>query len=71
MAVPKQKISRSKRGNRRAGNGTYKTKLPNVILDSVSGEYKLAHHISIDGYYNGKKIIEDNPIKEEEASPEG
>ncbi len=64
MAVPKKKTSPSKRGLRRGGNGTYKTKFPNVLTDKTTGEYKLAHHISLDGYYNGKKVIADKKPKE-------
>lgn len=60
MAVPKKKTSPSKRGLRRGGNGTYKAKMPNVIINKDSGEYQLPHHISKDGYYNGKKVIDDN-----------
>lgn len=60
MAVPKKKTSPSKRGLRRGGNGTYKAKMPNVIINKDSGEYQLPHHISKDGYYNGKKVIDDD-----------
>ena len=67
MAVPKKKVSSSKRGMRRGGNGTYKVNFPNVVVDATTGEYKLAHHISIDGYYNGKKIID---IKKKEEKKE-
>ena len=66
MAVPKQKISKSKRGNRRAGNGAKKLKFPNITVDSVTGEDKIAHHISPDGYYNGKKVIADKEVKKDE-----
>lgn len=64
MAVPKKKTSPSRRGLRRGGNGAYRTKVANVIINNTSGEYQLPHHISIDGYYNGKKIIQDK-IKQE------
>ena len=66
MAVPKKKTSPSKRGLRRGGNGFYKTTLPNVIVDKTTGEFKLAHHISVDGFYNGKQIIKKKVKKEEE-----
>ena len=68
MAVPKKKVSSSKRGMRRGGNGTYKVNFPNILVDETTGEYKLAHHISLDGYYNGKKVIEEKKKKEEIAS---
>ena len=66
MAVPKRKTSRSKRGMRRGSNGSYKVKLPNVLLDQTTGEYKLAHHISLDGYYNGRQVINNDDNSQEE-----
>lgn len=59
MAVPKTKKSRSKSRMRRGSNGTLKADFPNVIIDKTTGEYTLPHHISPDGYYNGKQIIEE------------
>lgn len=55
MAVPKKKISKSKRNSRRAHDGINKI---SISFDSVTGEPKLPHHISLkDGYYNGKQLI--------------
>jgi large subunit ribosomal protein L32 len=67
MAVPKKKTSKSKRNMRRGSNGTYSFDIPNVVVDETTGEYKLSHHISIDGYYKGRKIIEDK-VKEKSDS---
>lgn len=54
MAVPKQKVTRSKRGMRRAhdaiGTGTYE-ECPST------GELKLRHHVSPDGTYRGKQVL--------------
>jgi large subunit ribosomal protein L32 len=58
MAVPKRKKSKSRRNMRRGSNGSYKAVLPNVVADATTGEYKLSHHISVDGYYDGRKVIE-------------
>ncbi|MFT6332284.1 MAG: large subunit ribosomal protein L32 [Lentimonas sp.] len=67
MAVPKTKISKSKRGMRRGSNGSYKLNLPNVVADATTGEYKLSHHISVDGYYNGRKVVDlEKKVAEEE-----
>ena len=63
MAVPKKKTSKSKVGKRMGGNGSYKIVLPNVKIDKDTGEYKLPHHISLDGYYNGKKVLKEKPAK--------
>lgn len=55
MAVPKQKTSRSKRNSRRAHDGISKL---SISFDSVTGEPKLPHHLSLkDGYYNGKQMV--------------
>ncbi len=55
MAVPKRKTSKSKRNMRRSHDGIKKVV---IAYDSVTGEPKLPHHLSLkDGYYNGKQII--------------
>ena len=56
MAVPKRKISISKKKMRRSH---HKINSVNVVEDKKSGEYKLSHHIDPKtGYYNGKKILD-------------
>ncbi len=67
MAVPKRKKSKSRRNMRRGSNGSYSVKLPNVVIDPTTGEYKLSHHISVDGYYNGRQVVELNKKNSEEA----
>jgi len=57
MAVPKKKTSKSKTNQRRGGNGANRTTLDNVVTNKTSGSYQLQHHISEDGYYNGKQVI--------------
>ena len=55
MAVPKKKTSTSKRNMRRSHD---KLKPVNVIVDPVTGEYKLPHHISlVDGTYKGRQVV--------------
>ncbi len=58
MAVPKKKKSKSRRNMRRGSNGSYALEFANVLTDKTTGEFKLPHHISLDGYYDGRKIIE-------------
>ncbi|HSQ98156.1 MAG TPA: 50S ribosomal protein L32 [Rickettsiales bacterium] len=70
MAVPKKKTSQSRKGLRRGGNGTYRTDLPNVMIDKDTGEFKLSHHISLDGYYNGKKVLKEKPAKKKAEETE-
>lgn len=64
MAVPKKKISKARRGNRRGSNGSYALEFPNVLTDKTTGGFKLPHHISLDGHYNGRKVIEEKVKKE-------
>lgn len=55
MAVQKSKKSRAKRGTRRAHDSlSAKT----MSVDSTSGETHLRHHVTADGFYKGKKVIE-------------
>ena len=56
MAVPKSKISNSRRGMRRSH---IKLNTKNLIEDKDSGEMRLSHHVDLkSGYYNGKKILD-------------
>ena len=70
MAVPKKKTSKARRGLRRGGNGTYKADLPNVMIDKDTGEFKLSHHISLDGYYNRKKVLKEKPVNKKQEETE-
>ena len=63
MAVPKKRTTSSKRNMRRSHHAI---KSINVVVNKVTGEYQLPHHISlVDGFYKGKKVILE---KEVEAS---
>ena len=57
MAVPKRKKSKSRRNMRRGSNGSYALELANVLTDKTTGEYKLPHHVSLDGYYNEREVV--------------
>lgn len=60
MAVPKKKVSKSRRNKRRAHDSLRKV---NVVVDATTGEYKLPHHLSLkDGYYNKRQVIIENEI---------
>lgn len=69
MAVPKRKKSKSRRNMRRGSNGSYSVNLPNVTVDATTGEYKLSHHISVDGYYRGREVIKKS-VKEKAQAEE-
>ena len=55
MAVAKSKKSRAMRGHRRAHDALTR---PALSVDPTSGETHLRHHVTADGYYRGKRVIE-------------
>lgn len=55
MAVQKSRKSRSTRGHRRAHDAL---SAPALSVDPTSGETHLRHHVTADGYYRGRKVIE-------------
>ena len=67
MAVPKKKKSSSKSRMRRGSNGSLDANFPHVVIDKTTGEFKLQHHVSVDGYYNGKKVIPDKKKKSKQV----
>ncbi len=57
MAVQQNKSTPSRRGKRRSHDGLKKTALSE---DQTTGEIHRRHHVSADGYYRGKKVVEDS-----------
>ena len=56
MAVPKSKISNSRRGMRRAHD---KLKNPAYVEDKDSGELRRPHHIDLKtGMYRGRQVLD-------------
>jgi len=55
MAVQKSRVSPSKRGMRRAHDALSPKQ---ISTDPTSGETHLRHHVTADGYYRGKKVID-------------
>ena len=55
MAVQKSRKSRAKRGTRRSHDSL---KAQALSVDPTTGETHLRHHITPDGYYRGKQVIE-------------
>jgi large subunit ribosomal protein L32 len=55
MAVQKSKVSRSRRGMRRSHDSLTG---PTLAIDSTTGETHRRHHITKDGYYKGRKVLE-------------
>ena len=55
MAVQKSKKSRSKRGMRRSHHAL---KAPTLSVDPISGEVHRRHHMTADGFYRGRQVID-------------
>lgn len=56
MAVPKRKVSRMKRGNRRSADGLT---APAYVEDKESGELRRPHHIDLkSGKYRGRQVLQ-------------
>lgn len=56
MAVQQNRKSRSKRGMRRAHDAL---RTPALSVEPTTGETHLRHHMSPDGYYRGRRVVED------------
>lgn len=61
MAVQKSRKSRSTRGMRRSHDALTPQTLS---IDPTSGETHRRHHITPDGYYRGRKVIDKTPVEE-------
>lgn len=55
MAVQKNRTTPSKRGMRRSHDSLTTAALS---IEPSTGETHLRHHISADGYYRGRKVID-------------
>lgn len=63
MAVAKSRKTPSTRGMRRSHDAL---KTVQLSTDPTSGEVHLRHHVTKDGYYRGKKVIDTNTVVTEE-----
>ena len=54
MAVQKSRKTPSRRGMRRSHDAL---KTSTLSVEQTTGETHLRHHISADGYYRGRKVI--------------
>jgi large subunit ribosomal protein L32 len=55
MAVQKSKKSTARRGTRRAHDALSN---PTLSIESNTGEIHRRHHVSADGYYRGRKVLD-------------
>jgi len=69
MAVQKSKVTRSRRGQRRSHDSLTG---PTLSIDPVSGETHLRHHMTPNGFYRGRQVIQpkDIYIDEDEVGEE-
>lgn len=64
MAVQQNRKTRSKRGMRRAHDSLRSVE---ISVDPTTGETHRRHHITADGFYRGRQVIEPNTqVVEEE-----
>jgi large subunit ribosomal protein L32 len=54
MAVQQNRKTPSKRGMRRSHDSL---KGETLSIDSTSGETHLRHHVTADGFYKGRKVV--------------
>jgi len=62
MAVQKRRKTSSRRDMRRAHD---RLKGPTLSVDATTGETHLRHHITAEGFYRGRKVLE-VPAQEEQ-----
>jgi large subunit ribosomal protein L32 len=55
MAVQQNKVSRSRRDQRRSHDALTSATLS---TDKTSGEIHRRHHVTADGFYKGKKVLD-------------
>ena len=54
MAVQKNKVTRSRRGQRRSHDALTATTLSQ---DPTTGEIHRRHHVTADGFYRGRQVV--------------
>ena len=54
MAVQKSRVTPSRRGQRRAHDAL---RAKQLSIDPTSGETHIRHHVTADGYYRGKRVV--------------
>ncbi len=55
MAVQQNKVTRSRRNKRRTHDSLRE---PTLSTDQVSGEIHRRHHVTPDGFFKGRKVVE-------------
>lgn len=63
MAVQQNRKTRSKRDMRRSHDALT---APTLSEDPTSGEMHLRHHVTKDGFYRGRRVIEKPEVAEDD-----
>ena len=63
MAVQKKRKTPSRRDMRRSHDSL---KGSTLSVDAESGETHMRHHVTADGYYRGRRVVEVRQVVEEE-----
>ena len=63
MAVQQNRKTRSKRGMRRSHDAL---KAKALSIEPTTGETHLRHHVSSEGYYRGRQVIEQPQTEDDE-----
>ena len=61
MAVQKSRVTPSRRNMRRRANSKFTPQT--VSTDQETGTMHLRHHVTPDGYYRGKKVIDTSAVE--------
>jgi large subunit ribosomal protein L32 len=69
MAVQKSRVTRSRRGMRRS-HDNLASKMPTLSTDRETGEIHLRHHVTADGFYRGRQMIERKAVVAETQDEE-
>ena len=64
MAVHKSRVTRSRRGMRRAHSALLQ---PTLAIDMATGETHRRHHVSPQGFYKGKQVLNKEAASEEKG----
>lgn len=64
MAVQQNKKSKSKTAMQKSANMRYAKATRKLVEDKTTGEIRLPHHISPDGFYKGRDVFEKSEAAE-------
>ena len=63
MAVQKSRRTPSTRGMRRSHDAL---KAPTLSVEPTTGETHLRHHVSPEGYYKGRRVVDEKVVELDE-----